>query len=62
MKKYENLDEGLKLELEKAVKSDNYGLEAKTLYQNIFTSTGPIETLAKIFDVKVSVVRKIKTG
>jgi len=62
MKRFEDLDERLKLELEEAVKSDNYGLEAKTLYQNIYNSTGLITTLAEIFDVKVSVVRKIKTG
>lgn len=61
MKKYEDLDEGLKFELEEAVLSDKYGLEAKTLYKNIYTSTGPITTLVEIFDVKASVVQRIKT-
>ena len=62
MKKYEDLDETLKLELEEAVKSDRYGLRAETLYKNIFNSTGPITTLAAIFEVKASVVRRIKAG
>jgi hypothetical protein len=62
MKKYEDLDEQLKLELEEIVKSDPYGLLPQTLYKNIFHSTGPITTLAEIFDVKASVVRKIKSS
>jgi len=62
MKKFEDLDEGLKQELEQVVLSDRYGLEAKTLYQNIFTSTGPITTLAQIFEVSASIVRRIKAS
>ncbi len=63
MKKYEDLDETLKIELEEAVKTDKYGLlSASTLYNNIFNSTGPITTLAEIFEVKASVVRKIKAS
>jgi len=61
MKKYEDLDETLKLELEDIVKSDRY-LRAETLYKNIFNSTGPITTLAQIFEVKASVVHKIKAS
>lgn len=60
MKKYEDLDEKLKLELEEIVKYDRYGLKAETLYKNIYNSTGNIKTLAEIFDVKESLVRRIK--
>lgn len=62
MKKYEDLDTQLKLELEEIVLSDRYGLRAETLYKNIFNSTGPITTLAQIFEVSASVVRKIKAS
>ena len=62
MKKFEDLDKTLKLALEEAVKSDRYNLRADTLYQNIFNSTGPITTLAEIFEVKASLVRKIKAS
>ena len=62
MKKYKDLDDKLKLELEEAVKSDRYGLKAETLYKNIYNSSGPITTLAEIFAVKASVVRKIKAN
>ena len=62
MKRYEDIDEALKLELEEAVKSDKFSLNAETLYNHICTSTGPITTLAEIFEVKASVVRKIKAG
>ena len=62
MTEYKDLDDALKFELEEAVKSDRYGLQAETLYKNIFNSSGPITTLATIFDVKASIVRKIKDG
>jgi len=55
-----NLDEQLKRDLEEAVKLDRYNLKAETLYKNIYNSSGPITTLAEIFKVKASVVRKIK--
>jgi len=62
MKKFEDLDEGLRKELKQIVLSDRFGLKADTLYKNIFNSTGPITTLAQIFEVKASVVRKIKAS
>lgn len=62
MKRYEDIDEALKSELEEVVKSDRFGLSAETLYTHIYNSTGPITTLAEIFEVKASVVRKIKAG
>ena len=62
MKKFEDLDKALKKELQQIVLSDRYDLRAETLYKNIFNSTGPITTLAEIFEVKASLVRKIKAG
>ena len=62
MKKYEDLDEGLRKELKQIVLSDKFGLKPETLYKNIFNSTGPITTLAEIFEVKASLVRKIKAS
>ena len=62
MKKFEDLDKALKKELQQIVLSDRYDLRAETLYKNIFNSTGPITTLAEIFEVKASVVRKIKAS
>ncbi len=62
MKKYEDLDEQLKLELEEIVKNDPYGLLPQTLYRNIFNSTGSITKLSEIFDVKATVIRKIKSS
>ena len=62
MKKFEDLEEGLKQELEQVVLSDRFGLQAKTLYRNIYNSSGAITVLAVIFEVKASVVRKIKAG
>ncbi len=60
MKQYKELDEKLKLELEEIVLSDRYGLKAESLYKNIYNSYGKTETLAQIFAVKVSLVKKIK--
>ena len=60
MKQYKELDEKLKLELEEIVLSDKYGLQAESLYINIYNSYGKTETLAQIFAVKVSLVKKIK--
>lgn len=61
MKQYKDLDEKLKNELEEIVLSDRYGLQAESLYKNIYNSYGNTETLAKIFAVKISLVNKIKT-
>ena len=62
MKKYEDLDESIKLELEEVIKNDPYRLKPETLYKNIYNSTGPIATLAEIFDVSVLLVGKIKNS
>jgi len=60
MKKFEDLADDVKKELIEAVKSDLYDLNAKTLYKNIYSSSGSITTIAKIFEVKASLVHKIK--
>ena len=62
MKKYDELDESIRLELEEVIKNDPYRLKPETLYKNIYNSTGSITKLAEIFDVKASVVRKIKSS
>jgi len=62
MKKFEDLDDALKKELEEIVKEDPYGLNPETLYRNIYSSSGPITTIAEIFEVKASIIRKIKSG
>ena len=62
MKSYDELDDSIRLELEEEIKNDLYRLEAKTLYKNIYNSTGPNTTLAEIFDVRASLVEKIKNS
>jgi len=61
MKKFEDLDDALKKELEEIVKEDPYGLNQETLYMNIYSSSGTVTALAEIFDVKASLIRKIKS-
>jgi len=60
MKKFEDLNDALKRELEEIVKEDPYGLQAETLYKNIYNSSGPEETLAKLYDVSTILVYKIR--
>ena len=60
MRDYEELDEGLKKKLEQVCESDPFGLSPKTIYRNIYRSTGSYETIAKIFEVMPSLVKAIK--
>lgn len=60
MKAYEDLDPGLKSILENIVEDDKYGLNAITLYHNIFRSSGASETIAHIYDVPEELVKLIK--
>jgi hypothetical protein len=60
MKAYENLEDEVKQELEAISDNDPYGLSPKTLYKNILHSTGDDETLSKIFEVPLSLVKRIK--
>lgn len=57
---FEDLPNEVKIELLQICKQDDYNLSPKTLYRNILHSTGNNETLAKIFDVPVWVVKEIK--
>lgn len=60
MKNYEDLEDEVKQELEAIADNDPYGLSPKTLYKNILCSTGDDETLSKIFEVPLSLVKRIK--
>ena len=60
MKDYEEIDESLKEQLEDIVAEDEYGLQAKSLYNNILHSSGTDEKLSELFAVPVSLVRAIK--
>jgi hypothetical protein len=59
MKNYEDLEE-IKQELEAISDNDPYGLSPKTLYKNILHSTGDDEALSRIFEVSLSLVKRIK--
>lgn len=47
--------EDLKISLQKQIidicEDDEYNLDPKTLYRNIFNSKGDIQTLSKVFEV-----------
>ncbi|MDP3266170.1 MAG: hypothetical protein Q8M39_05010 [Sulfuricurvum sp.] len=60
MKDYEDLEDEVKQELEAISDNDPYGLSPKTLFKNILCSTGDDETLSKIFEVPLSLVKRIK--
>ena len=60
MKDYEDLEDDVKQELEAIAENDPYGLSPKTLYKNILCSTGDDEALSKIFEVPLSLVKRIK--
>ena len=57
---FEDLPEKIRIELLQICNRDNYNLSPKTLYRNILHSTGSTETLAKIFDVPLLVVKEIQ--
>ena len=60
MKDYEDLPRELKERLEEIVAEDEYGLQAKSLYNNILHSTGTDEKLSELFAVPISLVQAIK--
>ena len=60
MKEFEEIDESLKEEIQSVCDFDPYGLSPKTLYRNIYHSSGSYETLAKIFEVSPQMIRAIK--
>ena len=57
---YKDIDQAIKEELEIIVQEDKHGLSAESLYANISNSSGPIEMLAEIFEVPISLVVRIK--
>jgi hypothetical protein len=60
MKKFEDLANDVKKELLEAVKNDPYDLNVKTLYKNIYSSSGSMEMIATIFEVSTTLVARIK--
>ena len=56
---YEDIDKNIKEWLEDIVAEDEYGLQAKSLYNNILNSTGDEESLSKLFAVPVGLIRAI---
>ena len=60
MKDYDKLPKELKSKIEMICALDPYGLNPQTLYRNIYTSSGTIEQLARLFEVPPSLVREIK--
>ena len=59
---FENIDKRLQIKLIEITSKDPYPLQLKpkTLYRNILHSTGSYETLARIFDVPIEVIKQIK--
>ena len=59
---FENIDKRLQRKLIEITSKDPYPLQLnpKTLYRNILSSYGSDETLARIFDVPVQIVKDIK--
>lgn len=57
---FENISNELKIKLIEITSRDPYSLKPMTLYKNILASTGSYETLARIFDVPVEIVKEIK--
>ena len=60
MKDYEDLSEKLREQLEDIVAEDEYGLQAKSLYNNILHSRGTDEKLSELFAVPIRLVQAIK--
>jgi hypothetical protein len=57
---YENIDNQIKDELSIVCKTDEFGLNPESLYQNICRSKGDVNKLAELFEVDVELVKKIK--
>lgn len=57
---YENIDNQIKDELMVICKTDEFGLNPESLYQNICRSVGDVNKLAELFEVDVELIKKIK--
>ena len=60
MRKFEDLPKELQEQIEDICELDPYGLSPQTLYTNVYNSSGSYEKLAEIFEVMLSLVKKIK--
>jgi len=60
MKEFEDLPKELQIQIEDISDLDPYGLSPKTLYKNVYNSTGSYEQLANIFEIMPSLVKAIK--
>ena len=58
---YNQLDKNIQTWIEDVVKDDNYGLQAETLYINIYNSTGDERQLSQLFEVPIGLIKAIKT-
>lgn len=56
---YEDVAPQIKEWLEDIVSTDEYGLQAESLYKNILHSSGTDEKLSELFAVPVGLVRAI---
>ena len=60
MKDFEQLDQSLQKQIKDICKDDQYNLNPRFLYINIFNSTGNTQTLSKVFEVPEILIIKIK--
>ena len=57
---FEELEISLQKEIIDICEDDQYNLDPKTLYKNIFNSKGDIQTLSKVFEVPELLIIEIK--
>jgi hypothetical protein len=62
MKQYENVSPSIQILIENYCQEDEYGLQPKTLYNNIANSlqSGRVDKVAEIFDVSLSLCEMIQ--
>lgn len=60
MKDFEQLEQSLQNQIKDICKDDQYNLNPRFLYKNIFNSTGNTQTLSKVFEVPEILIIKIK--
>ncbi|WNL30180.1 hypothetical protein [Aliarcobacter cryaerophilus] len=57
---FEELEISLQKQIIDICEDDQYNLDPKTLYRNIFNSKGDIQTLSKVFEVPELLIIEIK--
>jgi len=60
MRPYSKTPQQLQEKIRKISELDKFELNPKTLYQNIYNSTGTYSKLAEIFEVPIELVQEIK--